>query len=105
PATVGEPDAHARSEVVAGHGQTLRHFCTFAVAVGRCPGSAAPLARLRGFAVFSGVRSLFINELAEKVFTTSGGAGNSGGSDPGRGWPRFRRRSRWNSQTRGWLGR
>ena len=28
------------------------------------------LARLRGFAVFTGVRSLFINELDEKVFTT-----------------------------------
>jgi len=31
-----------------------------------------PLARLRGFAVFQGDRSLFINELNEKVFTTGG---------------------------------
>jgi hypothetical protein len=34
------------------------------------------LARLRGFAVFQGVCSLFINELDEKVFTTSGSAGD-----------------------------
>ena len=42
------------------------------------------LARLRGFADFEGVRSLFINEIDEKVFTTSGGAGDGGSGDFGR---------------------
>jgi hypothetical protein len=42
------------------------------------------LACLRGFADFEGARSLFINEMDEKVFTTSGDAGDCGGSDPGR---------------------
>jgi hypothetical protein len=37
------------------------------------------LARLRGFAHVEGVRSLFINEMDEKIFTTSGGAGDGGG--------------------------
>jgi hypothetical protein len=37
------------------------------------------LARLRRFAHFEGVRSLFINEMDEKIFTTSGGAGDGGG--------------------------
>jgi hypothetical protein len=45
---------------------------------------AAFLARLRGFAHFEGVCSLFINEMDEKVFTTSGGAGDGGGGDFGR---------------------
>jgi len=45
---------------------------------------AGCLARLCGFAVFSRVCSLFINELAEKVFTTSGDAVDGGGRDPGR---------------------
>ena len=39
------------------------------------------LPRLRGLADFKGVRSLFINEMDEKVFTTSGGVGDRGGSD------------------------
>ena len=46
------------------------------------------LARLRGFADFEGVHSLTINELDEKVFTTSGCVGGGRGGD-------FRR----------WLGR
>lgn len=41
------------------------------------------LARLRGFARFEGVCSLLINEMAEKVFTTSGGAIDGGGGDFG----------------------
>ena len=32
---------------------------------------------------FEGIRSLFINELDEKVFTTSGGVGDGGGCDFG----------------------
>ncbi|HTC08864.1 MAG TPA: hypothetical protein VK726_08805, partial [Acetobacteraceae bacterium] len=46
------------------------------------------LTRLRGFARFEGACSLFINALDEKVFTTSGGASDSGGGDFGRwlGW-------------------
>ena len=52
------------------------------------PNSAAwprnALTRLRGFAHFEGVCSLFINEMDEKVFTTSGGAGDGGGGDFGR---------------------
>jgi hypothetical protein len=43
------------------------------------------LARLRGFADFEGVRALFINALAEKVFTTSDGVSERDGGD-------FRRR-------------
>jgi hypothetical protein len=42
------------------------------------------LARLRGFADFQGVRSLFINEIDEKVFTTSGSVGDGDGGDFGR---------------------
>ncbi|HTC10150.1 MAG TPA: LysR substrate-binding domain-containing protein, partial [Acetobacteraceae bacterium] len=50
--------------------------------------SRATLTRLRGFARFEGACSLFINALDEKVFTTSGGASDSGGGDFGRwlGW-------------------
>jgi hypothetical protein len=39
------------------------------------------LTRLRGFAVFQGVRSLFINKLDEKVFTTAGGCYFASGTD------------------------
>ena len=46
------------------------------------------LTRLRGFADFEGACSLFFNELDEKVFTTSGGAGDRGGGD-------FERRLGW----------
>jgi len=42
------------------------------------------LARLRGFADFKEVRSLFINEIDGKVFTTSGGEDDGGGGDSGR---------------------
>jgi hypothetical protein len=46
--------------------------------------SQRPLTRLRGFAVFKGIGSWFINELAKKVCPTSGGAGDGGGGDFGR---------------------
>jgi hypothetical protein len=42
------------------------------------------LSRLRGFADFQGVRSLFINEIDKKVFTTSDGVGDGGSGDFGR---------------------
>jgi hypothetical protein len=45
--------------------------------------AVSPSPRIRGF---QGGCSLFINELDAKVFTTSGGAGDSGGGDFGGGW-------------------
>ena len=47
-------------------------------------GVGVDLARLRGFADFKEVRSLFINEIDGKVFTTSGGEDDGGGGDSGR---------------------
>jgi hypothetical protein len=62
------------------HASDLLHCCPT-----RDPGEDRnQLARLRGFAGLEGVRSLFINEMDEKVFTTSGGVGDRDGSDFGR---------------------
>jgi hypothetical protein len=47
------------------------------------PAGQLALARLRGFADFEGVCSLFIKELDENVFTTSGVVGDGYGGDFG----------------------